>query len=410
MPLVNDASHLPCVIWKSENGWNLDYINLTQDQAESYLKKIRHKDPGALLVKGAEFSRGSYPFVYDEIITERLWAEYNSLGDNQSDELFSIVDFVDDSMSGLSSKAADYIVSLKNPLTELNNIYLSCLKNDNLNSKVLDSLIEQIESRAEIPIKENQENIVEPVQFTAYFTTGIKNMQMIPIDFPTTTEKLYAALKTDNIKDFKINGVSCESLPSLGQYIAYPGNDTNINELQYISTLISCLTQDERETISAFLEVCHTEEPITVKNVMDAIENLDTFSLDTTIKTEEDIGSRRLDEAVENCQPAIDKLSNSTEQSDRNFLQFVQLLNDNFDVASYGRRLCEENDMYPSSKGVISVDWRAFDLRDDRQVPNSFNLIDKTKSSILRQVEKNKAKISQETSPDKQKKKENIIE
>lgn len=411
MPLVNNASDLPCIIWRKNDKWNMDYINLPKDKIAAYFEEVKIKDdPYAILCKGEDFSHGSFPFVFDKVLTARLHAEYKVSGASPFDDISTVYYLLEDDISGLSNKAANYIASLDKPLTEITEIYLSIKGDMNLEGKVGEALIERIEVYAANAIKEINENSAECVQIIARVIAGNKLKNSVDIIFPVKAEELYTALNTGNLSDCKIVSITCEAIPNLTHYIGYEGNNTDINELQYISTLITNLTTDEVKTFSAFLEVQYTDENITVKHVMNALENLGTIHLDTSLKTVEDVGNEYLNAMLSACSTAYNKLIISKDQQELNLVKFVQTLNEHVDVEAYGRKVCEENDFYQTSKGMISVDWSAFFHRADREVPDEFILPDKTKPSILKQVEDNKTKISKVNPLDKQKKMDNAIE
>ena len=135
--------------------------------------------------------------------------------------------------------------------------------------------------------------------------------------------------------------------------------------------------------------------------------------LDATVKNAVDIGNQRLNAAMENCRSAIDRLTASNDKSDKSFMEFVNILHENFNVAEYGSKLCEQNDIYITSKGAVSVDWSTFIHRNDREIPEKmadYAESGNIKPSILKAVEDNKNKISHNDKPGKQKKQETNLE
>ena len=414
MPLVDEASKLPCVIWKSSNGWRLDYISVSEDKADIYYENIKLIDPFALSVKGSDFSRGSYPYVFDEVLKLRLRAEYNALGDRQTEELHSLVNFLEDNMSGLSGEAAFYIAELDNPLVELNKVYLECLKDRNNYGKMGDTLIEQLEMIADPKAK---------ATITALIITGGIN-NSVYVTFPASAEDLNAVKTSGSIEDCRVMGITCHKMPILPRFLGNHNDIATVSELQYVAEIISTLTQSERDTVSAYLEMklkltaelFKEDKPIddlSVKHVMEALENRDVIMLDTSVKNAVDIGNQRLNAALENCQPAIDRLTASNDKSDKSFMEFINILHENFNVAEYGSKLCEQNDIYITSKGAVSVDRSAFMYRNDREIPEKmadYAEPGNIKPSILKTVEDNKNKISHNDKPTKHKKQESNLE
>lgn len=432
MPLVGAGSDLPCVVWRNNGDWQLDYINLPPEKAEAYILGIKAHDPCAINFKSSDYVNREYTktAVSDYVLSERLWAEYKnhiaSKGINE--ELHSLAMFFENNLVDITITAKDYMASLHHPLAEMSKIYLPITKDESLQGKMGDMLIERIEEIAidslkgmeeRLPFNFKQMRLSESVDngekqsehtiITALVVAGKNNDKKGYVNFPTTADTIKAALHTDNLSDCKITYVSCEAIPTLANYIEH---DTTIDELQYIAEKVVSLSANERENITAFLEASYLAEETTVKHVMDALENRGSIYLDTTMLTDKDIGETWLAAALENCQPAIDRLSSSNDLSDKNFMKYIQLLNENFDTAVYGQRLCEENDMYITSKGVVSVDWLAYYHRENREVPDECCLSAQSKPSILKQVDENKAKIAanDQQGTGKQKKKENSID
>lgn len=244
----------------------------------------------------------------------------------------------------------------------------------------------------------------EQVSITAFIRTKNIEQSGCYVKFPTTAEEIRSLLKTESINDCKIENVSSESIPLLTNYIIYPKNDITIDELQYISTLIAKLTMNEFEVFSAYLEVCYNFDNITVENVMNTLENMNTLSLDKTKKTAEEIGYKWFYDTLKEVQSAKDRVLLTKDSDYINFLHFVDMLQECFVAEVCGNKICHDNDMYPTSKGIVTLDLDSFVFRKGRQVPDDMKLSDKMKPSILKQVEENKSKIAQTDNSEKYKK------
>jgi hypothetical protein len=117
MPLVNEGnSDLPFILSRSGGKWEIDYINLPAEEIEDYFDSVREeKDNCALMYTGADFSKGSLPYVYDKILKERLVLE----NDNWlviDDAVAQFIDDIDENIAELSPEAAEYIANLDHPL------------------------------------------------------------------------------------------------------------------------------------------------------------------------------------------------------------------------------------------------------------------------------------------------------
>jgi len=218
-----------------------------------------------------------------------------------------------------------------------------------------------------------------------------KDTEEISMIFPTTTEKLFASLQTDSTENCKIQSIYCESVPPLSNYFEH---SMTLDELQYIAVKVSTLTDDERDTLSAFLESFYSVGERTVKTVMDALENIDTYHLDKTLLSVDDVANAYIKANRETCTPLIDKMVDSTNQQERNLASYVANLEQYIDKAAYVKDITEQNDLYITSKGFLAVCWSEFFWRDDRQVPDEYRLTSTAKPSILRKLEELKANIS----------------
>ncbi|GHU91390.1 hypothetical protein FACS1894202_12730 [Clostridia bacterium] len=121
MPLVADGDkRTPFIISRQNDEWIVNYPYLAEKTAE-HLASTREKDPYAAQFTGAGFSRGSFPYVYDKVILERLRLEYadRTNGDRQ---LYALLNVIEDNITAVSHTAMSYITSLDRPLTELNAI------------------------------------------------------------------------------------------------------------------------------------------------------------------------------------------------------------------------------------------------------------------------------------------------
>jgi hypothetical protein len=133
MPEVESGSDDPVMIWRENGGWNFEYA-----VGEGKSAAIRSKDPSAITVTGADFAKGSYPYVFDKILTMRLYAEYKAtpLDLPHRWELNELANLLDDSMVELSSEAAEYIASLDNPLEKLHAQVAPCLHVENYDEAI----------------------------------------------------------------------------------------------------------------------------------------------------------------------------------------------------------------------------------------------------------------------------------
>jgi|GEM_PF-159112 len=126
MPFVSDPYNTEPFIISGINGqWTVDFQPFTQSTAKAQLDFTRQTDPFAIMFTSADFSNGSYPYVYDKILAARFRAEYELEYENyrpeslMRDELCMLVEFIEDSAGELSSEATAYLTTLDEPLAWL---------------------------------------------------------------------------------------------------------------------------------------------------------------------------------------------------------------------------------------------------------------------------------------------------
>ncbi|GHV18547.1 hypothetical protein FACS189425_07520 [Clostridia bacterium] len=121
MPLVIDGDKsTPFIISRQNGEWIVNYPYPAEKTSE-YLASTRVKDPYAAQFTGADFSRGSFPYVYDKVVLERLHLEYADRASGNR-PLYALLNVIADNITAISHTAMSYITSLDKPLTELNAI------------------------------------------------------------------------------------------------------------------------------------------------------------------------------------------------------------------------------------------------------------------------------------------------
>ncbi|GHV11321.1 hypothetical protein FACS1894219_02280 [Clostridia bacterium] len=116
MPLVNEGSDIPFILSRSGGKWEIEYISLSADKIEDYFDSVREeKDNCAVMYTGADFAKGSLPYVYDKILKERLVLESDSW-DDLGDAVAHFIDDIDENIAALSPEAAEYLANLDYPV------------------------------------------------------------------------------------------------------------------------------------------------------------------------------------------------------------------------------------------------------------------------------------------------------
>ena len=123
MPDVQTGSQEPFVIYRDTYGeWHCDFTQNQYGEVYDWVEAVKEQDPLALTYKGADFSKGSFPFVYDSVLCDRIRAEYDIARSSgkDDDKLHALVCFFNDNISELSFEVTDYLTTLERPLTALN--------------------------------------------------------------------------------------------------------------------------------------------------------------------------------------------------------------------------------------------------------------------------------------------------
>jgi len=133
MPLVKDGDKsTPFIITRDSayKDWQVCYP-YPAENADSFFDSQKEHDPFAVMFTGADFSNGSFPFVYDTVLCARIRAELehnaeSGMYDGNSIEAFfegmdekearALVSFFEDNISEFSPKLTDYLTTLDEPL------------------------------------------------------------------------------------------------------------------------------------------------------------------------------------------------------------------------------------------------------------------------------------------------------
>jgi hypothetical protein len=155
MPEVKDGSDDPFIIWRESNEWEFEFL-LSNDDGK-VAARIREKDPSAITAAGADFAKGSYPYVFDKILAMRFRAEYDekildmryhanndgtAYDEAYRKELAELVDFLEDNMGEFTSNTVEYLASLNNPLVKIHAQFASNFNTNDFAENI--SLIENM--------------------------------------------------------------------------------------------------------------------------------------------------------------------------------------------------------------------------------------------------------------------------
>ena len=152
MPDVKSGSQEPFIIYRDKTGgWHCDYTKNQYGETFEWVERAKARDPFASEYAGKDFANGSFAHVYDEVLSDRISAEYHSAKttNRDTDKQSALAAFFFDNVSALSRNVTDYLTTISKPLSalvEMCPVYLSIGKELDYNSSFSPSAIERIES------------------------------------------------------------------------------------------------------------------------------------------------------------------------------------------------------------------------------------------------------------------------
>jgi len=121
MDNVNSGSTEPFIIYRDSSGWHNSYTQNQFGEEFDWVADVKERDPLALTYKGADFSEASFPIVYDDVLRDRIRAEYQIARSSgrDNDNLHALVCFFNDKVGEFPDDVTDYLTTLERPLAAL---------------------------------------------------------------------------------------------------------------------------------------------------------------------------------------------------------------------------------------------------------------------------------------------------
>jgi len=131
MPEVDSGSQEPFIFYRDAIGdWHINFVYEQLNDKDTLLKNIKRRfDPLALIYTGKDFSNGSYSYVFDTVICDRIRAEWdiNKNGDYRTSYYISLekrdtealINLFEDNVSEFSNDVIEHLTSVRKPLSEL---------------------------------------------------------------------------------------------------------------------------------------------------------------------------------------------------------------------------------------------------------------------------------------------------
>ena len=149
---VEAGSKGPFMIFRDEKGgWHGEYIQNQYGDTYDWVSDI--KDPFAVTVTGNDLAMGSFAYVYDNILCNRLRTEYEKgdFYDADASELKAIINMLEENIGEFSNDATNYLTTLDRPLAAIYDMasvsLISNYRNYEYNYSKINDFVEAIETK-----------------------------------------------------------------------------------------------------------------------------------------------------------------------------------------------------------------------------------------------------------------------
>ena len=157
MPDVERGYNDPLIIYRDKsNEWHCETTTNQHGETFAWVEEAREQDPLAVEFAGKDFSKGSFPYVYDAVLCKRLRMEYTHIRESgiDTDNLKAHLNFFEDNAGEFSEETTEYLTTLDRPLSTLAEMsdYNMTTANEGCtyNEGLTDDAIKRIEDEAYI--------------------------------------------------------------------------------------------------------------------------------------------------------------------------------------------------------------------------------------------------------------------
>ena len=122
MPEVRGGGAEPFIIYRdSMGGWHGDFTRNKHGKSCEWIKDARENDSFSIEYTGKYFDNGSFSYVHDIVLSNRLRMEYYAIDSSgeESKKLFALINFIEDNIAVFSHTVTDYLATLEKPFAEL---------------------------------------------------------------------------------------------------------------------------------------------------------------------------------------------------------------------------------------------------------------------------------------------------
>ncbi|GHV17136.1 hypothetical protein FACS189425_02750 [Clostridia bacterium] len=124
MPEVQSGSAKPFLIYyDAEGGWHGDFTKNQYGETFEWVADAINADKAAFVTCGLDFAGGSYPYVYDKVLCQRMSNEYYIVTGHDTDDehkkTLALLNFFEDNVTEFSSETLDFLIDYDRPLKAL---------------------------------------------------------------------------------------------------------------------------------------------------------------------------------------------------------------------------------------------------------------------------------------------------
>ncbi|GHU89234.1 hypothetical protein FACS1894202_06960 [Clostridia bacterium] len=124
MPEVQNGGTEPFLIYHdTEGGWHGDFTKNQYGENFEWVADAINADKAAFVACGLDFASGSYPYVFDKVLCQRMRNEYHHITsydmDAEHKKIYALLNFFEDNVTEFSSETLDFLIDYDRPLKAL---------------------------------------------------------------------------------------------------------------------------------------------------------------------------------------------------------------------------------------------------------------------------------------------------
>ncbi|GHV11324.1 hypothetical protein FACS1894219_02290 [Clostridia bacterium] len=124
MPEVQNGGTEPFLIYHdAEGGWHGDFTKNQYGENFEWVADAINADKAAFVACGLDFAGGSYPYVFDKVLCQRMRNEYHLITSYdmsaEHKKIYALLNFFEDNVTEFSSETLDFLIDYDRPLKAL---------------------------------------------------------------------------------------------------------------------------------------------------------------------------------------------------------------------------------------------------------------------------------------------------